>query len=218
MGAGYPILHSRDLVNWTVVGAIFTKAPAWISGSYWAPELAQDRGRFFAYYTARKKGGPLCVAVATAPRPQGPYTDRGPLVCQEVGSIDPFPVNDERGRRYLFWKEDSNSVSKPTIIWAQPLSPYGTRLVGERREVAQRPALGEARDIALRRPRRRPSIVRRGGWFYMFYSGKFLLRVGVHYGLGLRARAPARAVGEAREQPHPRRQRRLALPRPRHGR
>src|SRR5215208_2777829 len=90
-GPEYPILHSRDLVNWEVVGAIFTKAPAWISGSYWAPELSHDRGRFFAYYTARKKGGPLCVAVATAPRPQGPYTDRGPLVCQDVGSIDPFP-------------------------------------------------------------------------------------------------------------------------------
>jgi beta-xylosidase len=185
-GPEYPILHSRDLVNWTVVGAIFTKAPAWISGSYWAPELAQDRGRFFAYYTARKKGGPLCVAVATAPRPQGPYTDRGPLVCQEVGSIDPFPVNDERGRRYLFWKEDSNSVSKPTIIWAQPLSPDGTRLVGERREVMRNDQPWEKHatlpygDLV-----EGPSIVRRGGWFYMFYSGNFCCARECNYALGV---------------------------------
>jgi beta-xylosidase len=87
----FPILHSRDLVNWRVVGAVFQKRPAWSVGNYWAPEIAEDRGRFYIYYTAKKKDGPLCVAVATARRPQGPYTDHGPLVCQEVGSIDGFP-------------------------------------------------------------------------------------------------------------------------------
>src|SRR3712207_6720580 len=84
-GPEYPILHSRDLVNWEAVGVVFRRRPDWAGGSFWAPELVHDRGRIFLYYTARKKGGPLCVAVATAPGPRGPYTDRGPLVCQEVG-------------------------------------------------------------------------------------------------------------------------------------
>ena len=185
-GPEYPILHSRDLVNWEVVGAVFPKAPAWVSGSYWAPELAHDRGRFFAYYTARKRGGPLCVAVATARRPQGPYTDRGPMVCQEVGSIDPFPVTDERGRRFLFWKEDGNSVSKPTIIWAQRLSADGTRLVGERREVMRNDQPWEKHatlpygDLV-----EGPSVVRRGGWFYMFYSGNFCCARECNYAMGV---------------------------------
>src|SRR5437868_3333 len=117
----FPILHSRDLVNWETVGAVFQRRPAWAVGSFWAPEISQDRGRFFVYYVGRKRDGPLCVAVATSARPQGPYADHGPLVCQEVGSIDPFPVTDESGARYLLWKEDGNSVSKPTPIWAQPL-------------------------------------------------------------------------------------------------
>src|ERR671910_1007971 len=69
----FPLLHSRDLVNWEQVGAVFEKPPAWSSGSYWAPEIAHDGRRFFIYYTARKKSGPLCVAAATATRAEGPY-------------------------------------------------------------------------------------------------------------------------------------------------
>jgi xylan 1,4-beta-xylosidase len=185
-GPEYPILHSRDLVNWEVVGAVFQKRPDWATGSFWAPELAQDRGRFFAYYVARKRGGPLCVAVATAARPQGPYTDRGPLVCQEVGSIDPFPATDEQGRRFLFWKEDSNSVSKPTVIWAQRLSADGTRLVGERREMMRNDQPWEKHPtLPFGDLVEGPSIVRRGGWFYMFYSGNFCCGRECSYAVGV---------------------------------
>ena len=66
------------------------------------------------------------MAVAVDARPQGPYTDRGPLVCQEVGSIDAAAVRDENGRRYLVWKEDGNSrIKRPTPLWAQRLTEDG---------------------------------------------------------------------------------------------
>ncbi|HVG31269.1 MAG TPA: family 43 glycosylhydrolase [Pyrinomonadaceae bacterium] len=185
-GPQYPILHSRDLVNWEIVGPVFRRPPAWSAGNYWAPEISQDRGRFFVYYAARKKNGPLCVAVATARRPQGPYADHGPLVCQEVGSIDAFPVTDEAGQRYLLWKEDGNSRSQPTPIWAQRLSPDGTRLVGERRELIRNDQPWEKHatlpygDLV-----EGPSVVRRGGWFYMFYSGNFCCARECNYALGV---------------------------------
>jgi beta-xylosidase len=182
----FPILHSRDLVNWEVVGAVFQKHPDWSTGSYWAPEISEDHGHFFIYYAARKKGGPLCVAVATASRPQGPYSDHGPLVCQEVGSIDPFPVTDEKGQRYLLWKEDGNSVSKPTPIWSQPLSADGTRLVGERRELFHNDQAWEKHatlpygDLV-----EGPAVMRRNGWFYIFYSGNFCCARECNYMLGV---------------------------------
>ncbi|HYE13261.1 MAG TPA: family 43 glycosylhydrolase [Pyrinomonadaceae bacterium] len=185
-GPEYPLLHSRDLVNWRIVGTIFKEKPAWSVGNYWAPEIAEHRGRFFIYYTARKKGGPLCVAVATAPRPSGPYRDHGPLVCQEVGSIDGFPVTDERGRRYLLWKEDGNSVSKPTPIWAQRLSADGTRLVGERKELIRNDQPWEKHatlpygDLV-----EGPALVRRNGYFYMFYSGNFCCARECNYMVGV---------------------------------
>jgi xylan 1,4-beta-xylosidase len=185
-GPEFPILHSRDLVNWEVVGSVFTKRPAWSVGSYWAPEISEHRGRFLIYYTARRKSGSLCVAVATARRPQGPYADHGPLVCQDVGSIDGFPIDDERGRRYLLWKEDGNSVSKPTPIWAQRLSADGTRLVGERREILRNTEPWEKHatlpygDLV-----EGPAVVRRNGWFYMFYSGNFCCARECNYMVGV---------------------------------
>src|SRR6185436_17849441 len=38
----FPILHSRDLVNWTQSGAVFDTPPSWSAGSYWAPEISND--------------------------------------------------------------------------------------------------------------------------------------------------------------------------------
>ena len=160
----FPLLHSTDLVNWRLTGSVFQSPPEWSSGSYWAPEISQDKGRFFVYYTARKKKGPLCVAVADAAAPQGPYTDRGALVCQEVGSIDAVAVTDENGRRYLVWKEDGNSQKRPTPLWAQPLSPDGIALAGEKQEILRNEAPWEAHLVEG------PFILRRGDYFYMFYS------------------------------------------------
>jgi xylan 1,4-beta-xylosidase len=182
----FPILHSRDLINWEVVGAVFERRPDWSIGSYWAPEISQYRGRFYIYYAARQKSGSLCVAVATSARPQGPYTDHGPLVCQPVGSIDGFPVTDERGQRYLLWKEDGNSVSKPTPIWAQKLSANGTRLVGERREILRNDQSWEKHaSLPYGDLIEGPAIIRRGGWFYMFYSGNFCCARECNYMMGV---------------------------------
>ncbi|HZG54553.1 MAG TPA: family 43 glycosylhydrolase [Pyrinomonadaceae bacterium] len=182
----FPILHSRDLVNWRVVGAVFQTRPAWSVGNYWAPEIAEDRGRFYVYYTAKRKDGPLCVAVATARRPQGPYTDHGPLVCQEVGSIDGYHIRDERGRRYLLWKEDGNSKSVPTPIWAQPLSADGTRLVGEKQELIRNDQAWEKHaSLPYGDLVEGPAVVRRGEWFYMFYSGNFCCARECNYMIGV---------------------------------
>jgi xylan 1,4-beta-xylosidase len=175
----FPLLHSTDLVNWESRGAVFQTPPLWSAGSYWAPEISADGGRFFVYYTARKKEGPLCVAVADAARPEGPYTDRGALVCQEAGSIDAVAVRDENGRRYLVWKEDGNSRKLPTLLWAQPLSDDGVRLVGEKTEILRNEAPWEAHLVEG------PYILRRGDWSYLFYSADACCGRRCNYKLGV---------------------------------
>jgi len=178
-GPQFPLLRSLDLVNWRVAGAVFQHPPEWSASNYWAPEITRYGGQFFIYYAARKKGGPLCVAVASADRPIGPYKDHGPLICQEAGSIDPFPVTDESGRRYLLWKEDGNSVGKPTPIWAQQLSDNGTQLIGERRELIRNTATWEGQLVEG------PSVIRHNGWFYLFYSGNACCGRECNYALGV---------------------------------
>jgi xylan 1,4-beta-xylosidase len=175
----FPILHSRDLVNWRIVGAAMQRRPEWSDGNYWAPEISQYKGRYFIYYAAHKKNGSMCVAVATADKPSGPYTDHGPLVCQEAGSIDPMPVTDEKGERYLVWKEDGNSRNLPTLIWAQKLSSDGAKLVGERKELIRNNAGWESNVVEG------PFIQRRGDWFYMFYAGNACCGRKCNYALGV---------------------------------
>jgi xylan 1,4-beta-xylosidase len=176
----FPILHSRDLINWEVVGAVFKKRPAWAIANFWAPEISHYRGRYFVYYTARKRGGPLCVAVASSENPAGPYTDYGPLVCQEIGSIDAMAVTDEQGDRYLIWKEDGNSRQQPTPLWAQKLSEDGTKLVGAKKELIRNdPQSWEGGVVEG------AFVLRRGDWFYLFYSGNACCGRRCNYALGV---------------------------------
>lgn len=175
----FPILHSRDLVNWETVGSVFQKRPEWSVGNYWAPEIAEYRGKYFVYYVGRKKGGPLAVAVATADKPEGPYTDHGPMVAQDAGSIDPVAVTDENGERWLIWKEDGNSRKLPTILWAQKLNEDGAKLVGQMYEILRNdtPWEGSVVEGAF--------VVKRGDYFYMFYSGNGCCGRGCSYALGV---------------------------------
>ena len=180
----FPILHSRDLVNWKIVGAVFERKPAWAKGDFWAPELAADKGRFFVYYTARReegagKKGTLCVAVAVAEKPTGPYTDKGTLVCQEMGSIDAFFTRDENGKPFLIWKEDGNDRRQPTWLYAAELTENGTKLKGKPKKLFRNTEPWENHVVEG------SFIIRRNGWFYHFYSGNACCGRGCNYALGV---------------------------------
>jgi len=176
----FPLLHSRDLVNWEVKGYVFATAPGWAKANFWAPEIAQDRGKFFIYYTARQiSDNRLAVAVATADHPSGPYTDRGPLVAQKAGSIDAVPFTDATGVRWLLWTEDGNSRKIPSIIWLQRLREDGLALVGERREILRNDVPWEGAVVEG------PFVLRRGGYYYLFYSGAACCGRNCNYALGV---------------------------------
>lgn len=163
----FPLFRSDDLVRWTPAGAIFPSQPAWAEGSFWAPELVHDEvtGRFVAWYVGKKRGGPLCIAVATAPAAQGPYIDHGPLICEDDGSIDPCFARDEHGAPYLIWKEDGNSQQRPTPIWAQPLTDDLLKLQGEKTQLIVNDQPWEEGVVEG------PYLLRHEGRFYMFYAG-----------------------------------------------
>ncbi len=176
----FPLYRSTDLHHWTPVGAVFPQTPDWASGSFWAPEMVSERGRMLVYYTARKRNGPLCVAVATATRAEGPYTDHGPILCQPDGSIDPSFVRDEHGQPFLIWKEDGNSEKKLTPIWAQPLTSDLLHLTGDKTQLlVNDPESWEGGVVEG------PYIFRHAGRFYLFYAGNACCGVACHYAEGV---------------------------------
>lgn len=107
-----PIYKSDDLVSWSYVGTAFSDAtrPQMVpEGNLWAPDINIIDGRYVLYYSKSEWGGEwTCgIGVATAERPEGPFTDAGKLfISSEIGvrnSIDPFYIEEGDGRKYLFW-------------------------------------------------------------------------------------------------------------------
>ena len=179
-GPEFPLFRSDDLHYWTQIGSIFPSTPSWASGSFWAPELVNDGHRIVVYYAARKRDGPLCVAAATAIQPEGPYTDHGPLICQSDGSIDPSMVRDEHGQPFLVWKEDGNSIGKPTPIWVQPLTDDLLHLTGSKTQLIVNDTNTWEGSVV-----EAPYVLRHAGSFYLFYAGNACCGVACHYAEGV---------------------------------
>ncbi|HEX8097309.1 MAG TPA: family 43 glycosylhydrolase, partial [Pyrinomonadaceae bacterium] len=100
---GLPILHSKDLVNWTIVGYTLARQPPLDvysrpqhGNGVWAPSLRYHKGEFYLYYPDPDYG----IYLLKAKNPAGPWTE--PLLIKEAkGWIDPCPLWDDDGSAYL---------------------------------------------------------------------------------------------------------------------
>jgi xylan 1,4-beta-xylosidase len=161
----FPLLESKDLIHWQIKGHVFPKLPAWADYYFWAPEIAYEKNKVYVYYAAHKRDGNLCVAVASADKPEGPYKDHGTLMCEKVGSIDAFPIRDNNGKLYLVWKEDGNSVRESTPIWAIELNEERTKVIGEKKLLFRNTEPWESNLVEG------VSMIRHGDYIYAFYAG-----------------------------------------------
>lgn len=177
----YPILQSTNLEDWKIVSHVFPDGPPdWAEANFWAPEIAYDNGKYYIYYTAKKKDGPLCVGVASSKNATGPYKDHGALVCQEAGAIDGFQIRDEDGDLFLIWKEDGNSRGEPTPMWGQQMNEERTQLVGEKFELFRNdPDTWEGNLVEG------AYLLKKNGYYYAFYSGDACCGRGCTYGVGV---------------------------------
>jgi beta-xylosidase len=130
------------------------------------------RERHIMFYAARARGhGKWCLSVAVAATPAGPFTDRsdGPLVCQTGlgGSIDPHPFVDADGNPWLHWKNNDGSTADVSRVWAAPLGPGGTTVVGPAREVMAK----DTQRYPWQHTLDNPQMVLAGGVHYLFFTG-----------------------------------------------
>lgn len=169
-GVDVPVSSSGDLVNWQALGNALPVLPKWASGgNTWAPSVMAVAGGYRLYFTARHVGsGRQCIGVAASKAPTGPFVSASaaPLVCQlsEGGSIDAQGFTDAGGQHYLYWKGDGNCCNLLTGLWVQRLSPDGLTLSGKPTDLLYNGALWEGNLIEA------PSVYRRAGKYYLFYS------------------------------------------------
>lgn len=106
-----PIHRSKNLLDWKLIGTAFTDStrPNFEpNGGIWAPDINKIGDRYVLYYSMSVWGGEwTCgIGVATADKPEGPFTDQGMLFRSNgIGvqnSIDPFYI-EEGDKKFLFW-------------------------------------------------------------------------------------------------------------------
>ena len=86
----FPLLHSKDLVNWEVKGYVFQSAPAWAKSNFWAPEIHVYRGRCYMFITFKAEGVRRGTQILAADSPRGPFLpiSSGPVTPHDWECLD----------------------------------------------------------------------------------------------------------------------------------
>ena len=130
---GLPILHSKDLVNWTIANyAVKTLEPADYFNSarhgdgVWAPAIRHHDGVYYIYWGDPDHG----VYMVKTTDPFGEW-DAPVLVHEAKGIIDTCPFWDEDGKAYLVngWAKSRSGLN--ALITVSEMSTDGTRLLSD---------------------------------------------------------------------------------------
>ncbi len=159
---GLPILHSRDLVNWELIGYALEKQPPFDvfnkvqhGGGVWAPCIRYHNNQFYIYYPDPDFG----IYMVKASNPKGPWSE--PLLVQPgKGLIDPSPLWDTDGKAYLVYALAGSRAGVKSVILLNRMAPDGTKLTGNSVMLID----GHKNHPTIEGPK----IYKRNGWYYVF--------------------------------------------------
>ncbi len=159
---GLPILHSRDLVNWTIIGHALQRLipedrfsiPRHGDG-VWAPSIRYHNGEFYIYYPDPDYG----IYLVKSKDPAGKWSEPV-LVQQGKGLIDPCPLWDDDGRVYLVHAFAGSRAGIKSILVVNQLNAQGTKVVNEGKIVYD----GHEKDPTIEGPK----FYKRNGYYYIF--------------------------------------------------
>ena len=164
---GLPILHSKDLVNWEIVGyalkELYTgdaeKVQHFSSPQHgagvWAPSIRFHNGWYYIYWGDPDYG----VYMVKTQHPEGEW-EAPVCVIAGKGYIDTTPLWDDDGRCYLVngW---ANSRSKfASVLTVREMSADGTRPIGQ-------PVIVFDGNGTANRACEGPKFYKRDGWYWI---------------------------------------------------
>lgn len=161
---GLPILHSKDLVNWELIGHAVTKLqpkavfdrPSHGNG-VWAPCISYHNGEFYIYWGDPDYG----VFMVKTKDPAGKWED--PVcVIPGKGMIDTSPLWDEDGRVYLVngWANSRNRFA--SVITVRELNAEGTKAISD-------PVIVFDGNGTENRTCEGPKFYKRNGWYWVMF-------------------------------------------------
>lgn len=159
---GLPVLHSNDLVTWSLVGhALKRLRPERYyddvrpGGGVWAPCIRIHNGEYYIYYPDPDHG----IFLVKATDPAGPWSDP---ICVRWGKglIDPSPLWDDDGGAYLVYAFAGSRAGVKSVLMVSRMSYDGTSLTGDPVMVYD----GHDGNPTVEGPK----FYRRNGWYYIF--------------------------------------------------
>ena len=184
---GLPILHSKDMVNWEIIGYALKSLysgdrlkeshfsrPQHGNG-VWAPSMRYHNGEYYIYWGDPDYG---CYMVKTT-NPAGEWSD--PVcVIKGKGIIDTCPLWDDDGRCYLVngW---ANSRSRfASVLTVRELNAEGTKAISN-------PVIVFDGNGTENRTCEGPKFYKRDGWYWIMCPAG---GVPTGFQLAMRAKSP----------------------------
>jgi beta-xylosidase len=176
----FEVLESSDMQDWTSRGHALRRPSEALGDEYWAPEVAFADGQYWMYYSVGHGIAGHHLRVARSDSPFGPFDDLGiDLTPDERFAIDPHPFRDDDGTWSLFFARDVLDDPRPGTHLAAVRLESMTATAGDVQEV-----LSPSADWQIYERDRRmydaiydwhtlegPSVVKRGGRYWLTYSG-----------------------------------------------
>jgi len=165
---GLPVFHSRDLVNWEVIGHVMDRPEQLnldkqgVSRGLFAPSIRYHDGLFYVTCTLVDIGGNFVV---TSPSARGPWSS--PVWIPEINGIDPSMFFDDDGKAYIVYNSippddkplyDGHRTIRMYAFDTRTLKVAGKEqiLVNGGTDITKKPVWIEA-----------PHIFKRGGTYYL---------------------------------------------------
>lgn len=159
---GIPILHSKDLVNWNLIGYALNRIPPYDhyakpqhGNGVWAPSIRYHKNEFYIYYPDPDFG----LYLIKSKNINGPWSE--PILIEAgKGLIDPCPLWDDNGKAYLVHAFAGSRAGIKSIIVVKQMNAKGTKVVDEGVMVYD----GHDLDPTIEGPK----FYKRNGYYYIF--------------------------------------------------
>lgn len=159
---GLPVLHSHDLVNWSVIAyALPVQYPRKVydkpqqGRGAWAPCIRHHKGEFYIYYSDPDFG----IYLVKAKKPDGPWSEPI-LVKQGRGIIDPSPLWDDDGKAYLVHAFAGSRAGIKSLMVVCRMNKKGTKALDDGVVIFD----GHDRHPTIEGPK----FYKRNGYYYLF--------------------------------------------------
>mgnify|MGYP002648351271 CR=1 FL=1 len=160
---GLQILHSKDLVNWTIIGAAVPYALPPVTdvrpehgNRVWAPSIRHHNGEFYIFWGDPDQG----AFMVKAKDPKGPWSEPV-LVKAGKGIIDTTPLWDDDGRVYLVHAYAGSRAGLKSVITICELSADASKAITQSRIIFDG---HEAHQTC-----EGPKFYKRNGYYYIFH-------------------------------------------------